>query len=336
MSHVPPSTEAGLFGVEPGAGSDDLVIIGVPWEPSASYGRGTSKTPHAMIAASHQLDFFDLTTRSDVSHRVHMLPVSQYWEAMNARCIALADPIHEGVNGPEADKALEEINLTALELENQLQDQVATLLAAGKIVGILGGDHSSPLGALRATFAAFPKAGLLHFDAHHDLRIAYEGFTSSHASIMYNFLDQVKPVGPLVSVGIRDFCVEEFRLARDHGKVHTFYDQDLKKGLFQGATWTDLTQKILEPLPQEVYVSFDIDGLDPSFCPHTGTPVPGGISYDQAVYVLEALVASGRRLIGFDLCEVAPHPHHADQEWDLNVGARLLYKLCTLALNPPA
>ncbi len=91
-------------------------------------------------------------------------------------------------------------------------------------------------------------------------------------------------------------------------------------------------KRILEPLPRQVYVTFDIDGLDPTLCPHTGTPVPGGLSFQEASFLVGEIVRSGRRLVGFDLVEVAPDPAGGD-EWDGNVGARLLYKLAGWTLK---
>jgi agmatinase len=100
---------------------------------------------------------------------------------------------------------------------------------------------------------------------------------------------------------------------------------------FEGTTWAQQCQEIIAHLPEKVYISFDIDGLAADNCPATGTPVPGGLSFNQALYLLEKVVASGRKIVGFDLVEVAP----ADKqdEWDANVGARMLYKLCGLILK---
>ena len=106
---------------------------------------------------------------------------------------------------------------------------------------------------------------------------------------------------------------------------------DLRRGLFDGESWGRLAGRIAADLPQEVYVSFDIDGLDPSLCPHTGTPVVGGLSFPEAVALLRTVAESGRRIVGFDLNEVAPDPT-GRSEWDGNVGARLLYKEIGFAL----
>ena len=213
---------------------------------------------------------------------------------------------------------------------NRLVDEETTRWTdRGKIVALIGGDHSVPLGAFRAVGRKHPAGfGVLHFDAHSDTRDAYEGFQYSHASIMHNALREVPELKKLVQVGIRDVCEQEVDLIRaSRERVKTFFDRDLKRKQLAGTPWTTIAKEIVSTLPQEVWVSFDIDGLDPRYCPNTGTPVPGGQSFEEANEVLRALVASGRKIIGFDLNEVAPNVKNPDDEWDANVGARLLYKL---------
>jgi agmatinase len=198
-------------------------------------------------------------------------------------------------------------------------------------MGIVGGDHSTPLGALRAAAERHKELGVLHIDAHADLREAYEGFRFSHASIMHNVLRDTS-VRRIVQAGVRDFCDAEDRRIRDEpARLRTWFDGDLRRALHDGETWTHLVGRIVADLPREVWVSFDVDGLDPSLCPHTGTPVPGGLSFPEAVTLLRHLAASGRRIVGFDLSEVAPDPT-GRSEWDANVGARLLYKLIGFTL----
>ena len=136
----------------------------------------------------------------------------------------------------------------------------------------------------------------------------------------------------LVQVGIRDYSRAERQYCEQLGeRARCFYADDLFRRRADGQPWAEVTRAILAELPPRVYVSFDIDGLDQPWCPHTGTPVPGGLSYAEAVYLIEELATSGRRIIGFDLCEVAPGPE--GDEWDANVGARLLYKLCGCVLR---
>ena len=148
--------------------------------------------------------------------------------------------------------------------------------------------------------------GILQIDAHADLRQAFEGFTDSHASIMYNAL-QLPQIDRLVQVGIRDLCEEERQRADGDERVVMFDDWQLKADAYRGMSWHQQCEKIVAALlPEKVYLSFDIDGLDPRFCPHTGTPVPGGLDFNQAIYLIQMLARSGKTTIGFDLCEVAP------------------------------
>ena len=107
----------------------------------------------------------------------------------------------------------------------------------------------------------------------------------------------------------------------------TYFDRDLKSLVFDGKSFKQVCGEIVSHLSPDVYISFDIDGLDPRFCPNTGTPVPGGLDFDQVLYLFEQVVESGRRIIAFDLNEVAPGK---ESEWDANVGARAIYRLANL------
>jgi agmatinase len=149
---------------------------------------------------------------------------------------------------------------------------------------------------------------------------------------MYNVFRELPDVARIVQVGVRDYCDEEDLLIRENPeRLRTYFDPDLRRQQLDGETWSRLVGRIVADLPPEVYVSFDIDGLDPAHCPHTGTPVVGGLSFVEATALLRLLVESGRRIVGFDLCEVAPDPE-GRSEWDGNVGARVLYKLIGYAL----
>jgi agmatinase len=171
--------------------------------------------------------------------------------------------------------------------------------------------------------------GILHIDAHSDLRDAYEGFIHSHASIMHNAL-HIDAISRIVQVGIRDYSEEEVETIRGSGgRVKLFDYRGLARRRFGGESFSSIAEEIVSELPDQVYVSFDIDGLDPALCPGTGTPVPGGLLFEEALYLVERIPASGRRIVGLDLCEVSP----GESEWDANVGARVLYRLCCAAIQ---
>jgi agmatinase len=203
---------------------------------------------------------------------------------------------------------------------------VRARIAERKLVALVGGDHSTPFGAIRAHAEAHPGVGILHVDAHADLRVAYEGFTWSHASIMHNVVTRIPEVAKLVQVAIRDLSEAELEaIERSSGRIVPHFDAELAARRNDGVPWSKQVEHIVGDLPAKVYVSFDIDGLDPTFCPHTGTPVPGGLSYHEATALVAAVARSGRTIVGLDVNEVVPGPD--GDEWDANVGARLLYKM---------
>jgi agmatinase len=230
-------------------------------------------------------------------------------------------------------KTLKEINQGSLFLNDWVYEQTTALMNAGKLVGLLGGDHSTPFGYFKAIADKYSDFGILQIDAHCDLRNAYEGFNFSHASIMYNALEKIPGLKKLVQVGIRDYCEEELDyINNSNGRVVSFFDKNIKTRQYEGETWKSIVDEIVNTLPQQVFISFDIDGLDPKLCPHTGTPVQGGFETEQVFYLLHKVHLSGRKIVGFDLNEVGV----SHNEWDENVGARVLYKLCNLltASNP--
>jgi agmatinase len=229
-------------------------------------------------------------------------------------------------------RRVEKINAASAELNSRVEAIATEWLERGKIVGLVGGDHSTPAGLIAATARHEGSIGVLHLDAHCDLRPAYEGFEHSHASVMYNALRDVAGIERLVQVGVRDFSEAESRFAADHPRITQFTGADLWEGRFRGETWAAQCERIVAALPERVYVSFDIDFLSPDLCPGTGTPVPGGASFDEAAWLLRAVVDSGRRVVGFDLCEVAPNPAQ-NSAIDAIVGARVLFRLCGQALR---
>lgn len=330
----PASPDSGIFGLQSGEANAAVVLVPVPWEVTTSYGGGTSGGPAAILAASRQVDLYDLDVERPYEAGVHMLAESAEVRAWNEEGRAQAQRvIAEGGAGDDAEllKALARANELGVRLNGWVDAETDRLLALGKIVGVVGGDHSVPFGAIAATARRIPGIGVLHFDAHADLRRAYEGFDHSHASIMDNVLEQIPGVARLVQVGIRDVCEEEVETMRRHGeRVHVLFDRDIARRRLEGESFAQVIRGAVAVLPQQVWVSFDIDGLDPRLCPHTGTPVPGGLDFHEAVFVLREVARSGRRIVGFDLNEVAPGPD--GDEWDGNVGARMLYKLVGFTL----
>ena len=328
----PGAANAQVYGLPFTCAEADIVLVPVPWEVTTSYGGGTSRGPKAIFDASAQVDLFhpefpDLWKRG-IAMDDHPKALVQQSDALKKEAKRVIDLLVEGGSKKDharAAKALDVINAECAVMNQWVESRCGYWLDEGKLVGLVGGDHSTPLGFFRALAKRHRSFGILHIDAHMDLRAAYEGFTFSHASIMYNALG-LKQLTKLVQVGIRDFCAQENDVIIAQGdRINVARSADIRRQQFQGITWREQCDAIIAALPDAVHISFDIDGLDPTLCPNTGTPVPGGLAFEEATYLLSRLARSGKRIIGFDLVEVSPG---RNDEWDANVGARLLWHLC--------
>jgi len=322
----------GIFGLPFNIEESKLVLIPVPWEATVSYGSGASKGPKAILDASQQIDLYDPIYPNGWKEGIAMqdIPTDIYYENMQV-CKKVSTYLNDYLEGKKDETLLEEINNDCHSLNERVEEFADNLIKEGKIVGIVGGDHSSPFGYFKSLAKKHKDFGVLYIDAHADLRSAYEGFNYSHASIFHNVLS-IPNISKLVQVGVRDISEEEMNIVKqEKGRITLFSDHEIKNDLYKGKSWSKKCDEIIKNLPKNVYISFDIDGLEPSLCPNTGTPVPGGFKLEDVTFLLEKIVLSGRKIIGFDLCEVVPEED--GDEWDGNVGARILYKLCLLTLK---
>jgi len=311
----------------------DVVIIPVPWEVTVSYRAGTALGPQAVFDASFQVDLFDPKIADAWKIGIAMEPVSDdiasKCESLRRKSEIYLSLLEDG-ESPATNSKMEEmrilINAECLKMNNWVKTKSLSYLDKNKIIALLGGDHSSPLGLMQALAEKNNSFAILQIDAHADLRDAYEGFEYSHASIMFNAL-KIPQVSKLVQVGIRDYCEVEYDLIqKSKGRIVTFFDRDIKNKQYDGAPWSGICKDIIAELPENIYLSFDIDGLDPKLCPNTGTPVAGGFEFEQILTLIEKIVDSGKHIIAFDINEVAP----GGDEWDANVGARLLYRIANM------
>jgi agmatinase len=325
----------GMFGLPFTLEECETILIPVPWEVTVSYGGGTAEGPQVILNASYQVDLYDPMIKDAWKKGIGMDVISEEVKTKSEGLRQSAERYIEALANGSQEREPELVNISGsirqecLWLNNWVKNRALHFINQGKTVGLVGGDHSTPLGMIQALAEKFENFAVLQIDAHADLRDAYEGFEFSHASIMFNAL-KIKQVQKLVQVGIRDYCEEELNLVNNsQGRVKTFFDRDIKYAQYNGDSWDRICNRIVNELPQNIYLSFDIDGLDPKLCPHTGTPVAGGFETDQVLFLLEKLVKSGKRIIAFDLNEVSPGPE--GDEWDANVAARLLYRIANLA-----
>ncbi|WP_204103010.1 MULTISPECIES: agmatinase family protein [Spirulina sp. CCY15215] len=326
-----------FFGLPSNIEEANLVYFPIPWDVTTSYGEGTAKGPQAILEASYQLEWHDFDFPDIWRIPRATFPISEEIYQKNQEMRSQAKKVIQHLeNGGKIDASiitqkLKAVNQASIELNNWVYQHTKIFLEQNKLIALIGGDHSVPLGYMQALAEKYPSYGILQIDAHADLRNGYEGFIHSHASIMYHVL-QILNINRLVQVGIRDVCQAEIARIQQDERIIAFDDWQLKDNAFSGMTWAAQCQEIVTQLPDRVYISFDIDGLSPEFCPHTGTPIPGGLQFNEAIYLLREVVKAGKTIIGCDLCEVAP----GNDEWDGNVGARLLYKLSNFMLASQA
>jgi len=317
----------GIFGLPFEEKESKIILLPIPWEATVSYGAGASLAPSAILKASQQIDLYDAFKGEFWKKGIAFTSNSLDIVALNKKVSKKTGKYLKKYSVSKIDKNLqEEINLGCDKLNTYIEEKTTELLNNDKFVGVIGGEHSVILGYVKALAKKHDLFGILQIDAHADLRDAYEGLKYSHASIFKNVLE-IQNVKKLVQIGIRDCSIEENDFTKEMGdRIKVFSDADIKKEIFSGSSWALVSEKIIRELPEKLYISFDIDGLDPMLCPNTGTPVPGGFSFNEMVFLFEKIVESGREVIGFDLCEVAP----GKNDWDANVAARILYKLCSL------
>ena len=268
-------------------------IIPAPLEQTVTYGTGAARGPAAILEASQQLEAWDGYSCPGALG-IHT--------AVTADCAG------------SVEAALQHIAQSAREA-----------LAHNALPVLLGGEHSATLGVLRALAEHHGHFGIVHIDAHADLRAHYQGSIYSHASVMRRATEDLGL--RLAQFGVRDMCLEEVRARRDFN-VHFLDAPELARA---GLPATPLPGDF----PATIYISFDVDGLDPSLMPATGTPVPGGLDWYEALEIVTRCV-SGRRALGFDVMELAPVPGlHAPNY----AAARLVYHIMGIlernAVLPP-
>jgi len=329
-----------IFGLPFSEEDARLVILPVPWEVTVSFGSGTARSAEHIMKASLQVDLFDPDVADGWKQGFFMKEVDRKIllksDYLRKEAELYIDYISKG-DAVEANqfmtKTLREVNEGSHFLNDWVYQQTKALLDNNKLVGLLGGDHSTPLGFMKAIGEKHGDFGILQFDAHCDMREVYEGFVYSHAGIMFNALKEIAEIKKLVQVGIRDYSGGELEfIQQNKERIEIYFDRDIRIRQYEGETFKQIVDEMIQKLPQKVYISFDIDGLDPKLCPNTGTPVQGGFETEQVIYIMNKVLKSGKQIIGFDLSEVST----SETGWDANVGARILFKLCNLmvASNP--
>ncbi len=273
--------------------SSKIVIQQVPYEHTSSYVTGSDQGPDALMKASHYVEFYDEELQQETYRKLGIASLLplQFNSLVNAQAVEY------------------------ITRHTQLH------LNEGKFVASFGAEHTVTFGLFRAFHEQYPGISILQIDAHSDLRQEYEGNPYSHASVMARIHD----LGVKISqVGIRAQCIEEANTIQQNDSIQTFYAHEIRQS-------NAYIQSVLEHLSDEVYITIDADGLDPSVIPGVGTPEPGGLDYYQTLDLLKA-VCKNKRVRGFDIVECAPIEGQILSQYTL---AKLAYKVlgyCTL--NP--
>ncbi len=326
------TSKGNLFGLQTTREDASLIIIPVPWEATVSSPSGTSKTPENILKSSHKINLYDFQYPNIPEINIAMLNIPNEWAMLSDQ---LQSVVTGYVNSLASNSksvysnnsiAIQKINQYCLELKEDIKGKAIKYLEMGKMVALVGGDHSSPLGLIEALSLKHKNFGILQIDAHADLKEADHGFEYSHSSIMHNVL-KIPQVTKVVQVGLREYTKKEAQIIHESkGRIVPFQDQKIQQQKYNGVTWNEICKNIIETLPEVIYITFDIDGLDSKLCPGTAFPSPGGLQFDEVIHLISALVKSGKTIIGFDICEIATSEHLG---WDISIANRLLYKLAT-------
>lgn len=317
----------------------DIVLVSAPWAVTSAGGEGAVYAPDAIIDASTAVSLYDVVSQTSISGRVATAEVDYDLQESSIQlggdAAKVVSHIEDGgtLSGDYFARKVVRINLGFRDMHRSVGKRVFRFADKGKIVGVIGGDHSVSLGAVRSISAVHPGMGVLFIDSHSDLRPSGRIFDYSHLSVARNIVDEVAQVSKMVQVGVRDISQEEIEFAEKHPKITLFCHEQMTAGRFSGRSWSEVCDDVVAELPKKVYISFDIDALSPECCPHTKRPVAGGMTFDEAVCLINRVAESGREIIGFDLTEIVPV---MESGVDAAVGARMLVKLCAAALKSNA
>jgi len=282
LHSLPPFNFCGLEG----KGFDDceVVVLPVPYDSTTSYNPGARNGPHAIIQASRNMELYD--------EELGITPADIG--------VYTLDELEPSMKSPE-------------DMVGRVEQAVAEILEAEKFPLVLGGEHSISLGAVRAINEKYENVSVLHIDAHADCRNEYEGTRYNHACAARRFSE----ICPVVQLGIRSLSKEEADFLESDENTRTFFMHEIRRTGLEMAL-----ERAIPMLSDNVYISLDIDALDPGIVPATGTPEPGGFSWEEIIEIIRQVCAK-KKVVGFDLVELSPIPGNCASDF---LAAKLAYK----------
>lgn len=314
-----------------------VVIVSAPWGVTSAGGEGSAYAPDAVIESSAHIGQFDAVSGISLEGKVATAAVDYDIQESSQRLGVDADKvishIEDGglIAGEYFTRKVARVNEGFVQMHESIYAQTKHWIETGKTVGVVGGDHTVGFGAVRAVAEHEGEIGVLYIDAYSDMHLAGESvFDYSHLSVARNIVEEIPAVGRMVQVGVRDISGEEYERVKTDKRMSLFLMDDLAAARFGGRSWSDICNEVVAQLPQKVYISIDASVLSLDCCPHSKRPVAGGLSFNETVFLVDSVVASGRKIIGFDLTGIVPK---FENNIDAVTGARLLAKLCCATIK---
>lgn len=326
------------FGISLEPEASALVLLSAPWDATSSLYAGSSYAPDAIIEMSRFVDFYEPLAPNSWRKGIATIPIDYSIQDLSHRLHPDTErltKLHDEfgisvIDNLMYDRRLKRVNEGSVEINNMLFQQTQQWLDKGKIVGVIGGDQSISYSAIKAMGYKYEHFGVIRIGSKCDMHEAYQGFDFSHASTMYNVMRDVPQLEQLALVGVQEFSPIEWERASSNARVKLFTAQDIWTQQFEGRTWAEQVDDIIATMPENVYIALNISGLVCECSPRKGRISNGGLSLFQFVYLINRVVASGRRIVGFDLTDVTPG---VENKRDILVVARLLFKMCSVALK---
>lgn len=326
------------FGISLEPEKSALVLISAPWDATSSLYSGCSYAPDAIIEMSRFVDFYEPMAPNSWRKGIATVPIDYSIQDLSHRLRSDAERVtklHDEfglsvIDNLMYERRLKRVNEGSVDVNFILYKQVKQWLEQNKIVGLVGGDQSVSYSIIKAMGYRYEHLGIIQIDTRCDMHEAYQGFEFSHASTMFNVMRDVPNIDQLAVVGVQEFSPIEWERAASDKRIRLFTAQDMWAQQFEGKTWSAQVDDIISTMPQNVYITLDINALQCDCSPGTGRINGGGLTLFQAIYLMDRVITSGRSIVGFDITEVVPN---MENKRDILAVARLLFKMCSIALK---